>query len=183
MGKTRAECSQNAYTSAFLGHWIQILANSSPKSDIFTHTHKKNPILFFRIFWSVGRGQHNNFFFWPYPKSTHFPIQPKSEASNSYGFQFPTGTNSDSVAFALVAVEAQESRPPSWMDSCVRVSPLMECVVCEVSWRVLVGPLLLTPDAGPGSLPVTSPWPCEWTLVLWSNGARLPFAPSPSDEN
>ena len=62
MGKTRAECSQNAYTShasAFLSHWIQILANSSPKSDI------KNPTLFFRILRSVGRGQHNNFFFWP----------------------------------------------------------------------------------------------------------------------
>ena len=57
MGKTRAECSQNAYTShasAFLCHWIQILANYSPKSDI-----KKKPTLFFRILRSVGRGQHN----------------------------------------------------------------------------------------------------------------------------
>ena len=64
MGKTRAECSQNAYTSAFLSHWIQILANSSPKSDIFTQK-KKNLTLFFRILRSVGRGQHNNLFFWP----------------------------------------------------------------------------------------------------------------------
>ena len=53
-------------TSAFLSHWIQILANSSPKSDIFNKktkkTKKKNPTLFFRILRSVGRGQHNNFF-------------------------------------------------------------------------------------------------------------------------
>ena len=60
MGKTRAECSQNAYTSAFLGHWIQILANSSPKSDNKKKKKKKkNPTLFFRILRSVGRGQHN----------------------------------------------------------------------------------------------------------------------------
>ena len=65
MGKTRAECSQNAYTSAFLSHWIQILANSSPKSDIFNKQKKKNPTLFFRILRSVGRGQHNTFFFLP----------------------------------------------------------------------------------------------------------------------
>ena len=65
MGKTRAECSQNAYTShasAFLSHWIQILANSSPKSDIGKKK-KKNLTLFFRILRSVGRGQHNFFFF------------------------------------------------------------------------------------------------------------------------
>ena len=62
MGKTRAECSQNAYTSAFLSHWIQILANSSPKSDI---KKIKKTTLFFHILRSVGRGQHNNFFFWP----------------------------------------------------------------------------------------------------------------------
>ena len=56
------------YTSAFLGHWIQILANSSPKSDIFNNNKKKKkkPTLFFRILRSVGRGQHNNFIFWPY---------------------------------------------------------------------------------------------------------------------
>ena len=64
MGKTRAECSQNAYTSAFLSHWIQILANSSPKSDIKKKKKKKQPpTLFVRILRSVGRGQHNNFFF------------------------------------------------------------------------------------------------------------------------
>ena len=65
MGKTRAECSQNAYTShasAFLSHWIQMLANSSPKSDI-KKKKKKNPTLFFRILRSVGRGQHDIFFF------------------------------------------------------------------------------------------------------------------------
>ena len=46
----------------FLSHWIQILANSSPKSDIFDKKkqNKKNPTLFFRILRSVGRGQHNN---------------------------------------------------------------------------------------------------------------------------
>ena len=51
---------QNAYTShasAFLSHWIQILANSSPKSDI-KKKKKKKPALFFRILRSVGRGQH-----------------------------------------------------------------------------------------------------------------------------
>ena len=64
-GKTRAECSQNTYTSAFLGHWIQILANSSPKSYIFKKNKKKTPPLFFRILRSVGRGQHNNFFWGP----------------------------------------------------------------------------------------------------------------------
>ena len=70
MGKTRAECSQNAYTShasAFLSHWIQILANSSPKSDISKKKKKKKkktPTLFFRILRSVGTlGQHNIFFF------------------------------------------------------------------------------------------------------------------------
>ena len=71
MGKTRAECSQNAYTShasAFLSHWIQILANSSPKSDIKKKKKKKKKktTLFFRILRSVGRGQHKHFFFWPY---------------------------------------------------------------------------------------------------------------------
>ena len=60
MGKTRAECSQNAYTSAFLSHWIQIFANSSPKSDIKKKKKKKKPTLFFRILRSVGRGQHKN---------------------------------------------------------------------------------------------------------------------------
>ena len=47
------------HTSAFLGHWIQILANSSPKSDIFNKKKKKKKTtLFFRILRSVGRGQH-----------------------------------------------------------------------------------------------------------------------------
>ena len=50
MGKTRVECSQNAYTSAFLSHWIQILANSSPKSDIFKK--KTDPVF---SHFTVGR--------------------------------------------------------------------------------------------------------------------------------
>ena len=54
--------SKRIYTShaiAFLSHWIQILANSSPKSDIKKKKKKKkNPTLFFRILRSVGRGQH-----------------------------------------------------------------------------------------------------------------------------
>ena len=64
-GKTRPECSQNEYTSAFLSHWIQIWANSSPKSDIKKKKKKKkkNRPCFFRILRSVGRGQQNNFFF------------------------------------------------------------------------------------------------------------------------
>ena len=72
MGKTRAECSQNACTShasAFLSHWNTTLANSSPKSDIKKEKKKrkkkKKPTLFFRILRSVGRGQHKHFFFWP----------------------------------------------------------------------------------------------------------------------
>ena len=69
MGKTRAECSQNAYTShasAFLSHWIHILANSLPKSDIKKKKKKKKKktTLFFRILRSrSGEGKHNNFFF------------------------------------------------------------------------------------------------------------------------
>ena len=66
MGKTRAECSQNAYTSAFLGHWIQIFANSSPNLTFSIKKKKKKRPWFFRILRSVGRGQHNKFFFWPY---------------------------------------------------------------------------------------------------------------------
>ena len=54
--------SKRIYTSAFLSHWIQILANSLPKSDI-KKINKKKTTLFFRILRSVGRGQHNNFFF------------------------------------------------------------------------------------------------------------------------
>ena len=57
MGKTRAECSQNAYTShasAFLSHWIQILANSSPKSDI--KKKKKTRPCFFAFYGRSGEG-------------------------------------------------------------------------------------------------------------------------------
>ena len=50
-----------SHASAFLSHWIQILANSSPKSDIKKKKKKKNPTLFFRILRSVGRGQHKFF--------------------------------------------------------------------------------------------------------------------------
>ena len=65
MGKTRAECSQNAlYTSAFLSHWIQIFANSSPKSDIFPKKKKKkkpDPVFFTFYGWS-GEGNITIFF-------------------------------------------------------------------------------------------------------------------------
>ena len=54
---------KHPYTSAFLSHWIQILANSSPKSDIFNKKKTKNLTLFFRILRSVGRGQHKFFYF------------------------------------------------------------------------------------------------------------------------
>ena len=58
MGKTRAECSQNAYfyTSAFLSHWIQILANSSPKSDIKKKKKKKSRPCFFAFYGRSGEG-------------------------------------------------------------------------------------------------------------------------------
>ena len=46
--------SKHIYTSAFLSHWIQILANSSPKSDIFTKKKKKKPDPVFSHF-TVGR--------------------------------------------------------------------------------------------------------------------------------
>ena len=46
--------SKRIYTSAFLGHWIQILANSSPKSDIKKKKKKKNPDPVFSHF-TVGR--------------------------------------------------------------------------------------------------------------------------------
>ena len=65
MGKTRAECSQNAYTShasAFLSHWIQILANSSPKSDIKKKQKKTWPC-FFAFYGRSGEGNINFFFF------------------------------------------------------------------------------------------------------------------------
>ena len=84
MGKTRAECSQNAYTSAFLSHWIQILANSSPKSDIKKKKKKKKKTtLFFRILRSVGRGQHN-FFFWPSNSISHRVLVDFNEFSSVF---------------------------------------------------------------------------------------------------
>ena len=63
MGKTRPECSQNAYTSAFLSHWIQILANSSPKSDIFKKKKKKKRPCFFAFYGRSGEGNITIFFF------------------------------------------------------------------------------------------------------------------------
>ena len=78
-GKRGRNAVQNAYTShasAFLSHWIHILANSSPKSDIKKNNEKKKkkkkyPTLFFRILRSVRRGQHNKFFFfWPNATAT-----------------------------------------------------------------------------------------------------------------
>ena len=69
MGKTRAECSQNAYNShasAFLSHWIQILANSSPKSDIKKKKKKKKTRpCFFAFYGRSGEGNITFFFFWP----------------------------------------------------------------------------------------------------------------------
>ena len=68
MGKTRAECSQNAYTShasAFLSHWIKILANSSPKSDIKKKKKKKTRPWFFAFYGRSGEGNITIFFFWP----------------------------------------------------------------------------------------------------------------------
>ena len=72
MGKTRAECSQNAYiiytshASAFLSHWIQILANSSPKSDIKKKKKKKKTRpCFFAFYGRSGEGNITIFFFWP----------------------------------------------------------------------------------------------------------------------
>ena len=65
MGKTRAECSQNAYTShasAFLSHWIKILANSSAKSDIKKKKKKKKPC-FFAFYGRSGEGNITIFFF------------------------------------------------------------------------------------------------------------------------
>ena len=44
------------YTSAFLSHWIQILANSSPKSDIFKKKKKKKRPCFFAFYGRSGEG-------------------------------------------------------------------------------------------------------------------------------
>ena len=53
----------------FLSHWIQILANSSPKSDIFKKTktkQTKNPDpVFFAFYGRSGEGNITFFFFWP----------------------------------------------------------------------------------------------------------------------
>ena len=62
MGKTRAECSQNAYTShasAFLSHWIQILSKFF--AQIWHKKKKKKPTLFFRNF--NGRSGEGNIIF------------------------------------------------------------------------------------------------------------------------
>ena len=69
----------------FLSHWIQILANSSPKSDIKKKIYKKKPEpWFFSTFYrSVGRGHNITFFFfffWPY--------------STTWDFLFPSGKKS-----------------------------------------------------------------------------------------
>ena len=55
--------SKRIYTSAFLSHWIQILANSSPKSDIFNN--KKTWPCFFAFYGRSGEGNITIFFFWP----------------------------------------------------------------------------------------------------------------------
>ena len=47
--------SKRIYTSAFLGHWIHILANSSPKSDIKKKI-KKNRPCFFPFYGRSGEG-------------------------------------------------------------------------------------------------------------------------------
>ena len=49
----------------FLGHWIQILANSSPKSDI----KKKNRPCFFAVYGHQSGEGNIIFFFWPYEGS------------------------------------------------------------------------------------------------------------------
>ena len=68
MGKTRAECSQNAYTShasAFLSHWIQILAILRPN---LTFKKKKKKKLytrpcFFAFYGRSGEGNITSSFF------------------------------------------------------------------------------------------------------------------------
>ena len=71
MGKTRAECSQNAYTShasAFLSHWWLNTNFSKFFAQIWHKKKKKKTTLFFRILRSVGRGQHKkkNLALWSY---------------------------------------------------------------------------------------------------------------------
>ena len=50
--------THTSHASAFLSHWIQILANSSPKSDI-----KKKRPCFFAFYGRSGEGNINIFFF------------------------------------------------------------------------------------------------------------------------
>ena len=53
-----------SHASAFLSHWIQILANSSPKSDVKKKKKKKRPC-FFAFYGRSGEGNITFFFFWP----------------------------------------------------------------------------------------------------------------------
>ena len=66
MGKTWAECSQNAYTctSAFLGHWIQILANSIAQiwHKKKKKKKKKTRPCFFAFYGRSGEGNITIFF-------------------------------------------------------------------------------------------------------------------------
>ena len=55
--------SKRIYTSAFLSHWIHILANSSPKSDIKKKKKKKKTRpCFFAFYGRSGEGNITNFF-------------------------------------------------------------------------------------------------------------------------
>ena len=53
-----------SHASAFLSHWIQILANSSPKSDI--EKKKKTRPCFFTFYGRSGEGNITKKNFWPY---------------------------------------------------------------------------------------------------------------------
>ena len=57
--------SKRIHTSVFLSHWIQILANSSPKSDIKKKKKpkKKTDPVFSHFTVGRGEGQHKFFFF------------------------------------------------------------------------------------------------------------------------
>ena len=77
MGKTRTECSQDAYTSAFLSHWIQIVANSSPKSDIFNNKKKKKKTwpCFFAFYGGSGEANITIFFLLPYQRVNTWTVK------------------------------------------------------------------------------------------------------------
>ena len=63
-----------SHASDFLSHWIQILANSSPKSDIKKKQNKKKTRpCFFAFYGRSGEGNITFFFFWPkqYPRMDH----------------------------------------------------------------------------------------------------------------